>query len=88
MYKNIYILDETHKAYFLYSGDGERFGLVVEHQCVDGPTEDLLPFREDGYKVTDEESLTLDRYILCHECGSYGSIENGSWKPYVHKKNS
>ena len=82
MYKNIYVLDDTHKAYFLYSGDSEKFGLVVEHQCVDGPNEELLPFREDGYELIEDEPLTLDRYIICFECGDYGAITDGEWQPY------
>ena len=86
MYKNLYILDDHHSAYFLYSGDNNLFGLIVEHQCVDGPVEELLPFREDGYMLVNDDPISLDRYILCHECGDYGQISDGEWVIYSGKK--
>lgn len=86
MYKYLYVLDDNHKAYFLYSGDSELFGLVVEHDCIDGYTEDLLPFRDGGYVLLNEDPITLDRYILCHECGDFGSIREGEWEKYIYDK--
>jgi len=80
--KNIYILDRTHKAYFLYTSDGNKFGLVVQHQCLEGSVEELLPFREGGYKLIDDDPLTLDLHIICDDCGDYGTITDGDWAPY------
>ncbi len=86
MYKNVYVLDSNHTAYFLYSGDNNLFGLIVEHQCIDGPLEELLPFRDDGYTLLSDDPITLDRYILCHECGDYGSVIEGDWVTYDRKR--
>ena len=85
MYRNIYVLDDTHRAYFLYSGDHNLFGLVVQHDCVDGNNEELLPFREGGYILVNEDPITLDKFILCHECGDFGHILDGEWKKYIHE---
>lgn len=81
IYRNIYFLDDTHRGYFLYTSDSRRFGLVIEHQCVDGPVEEVLPLREKGYELVSEEPLTLTPYIFCDECGDYGEITEGNWIP-------
>jgi len=85
MYKNIYVLDETHQAFFLYGSDSEVFGLILEHDCVDGTSEDLLPFREGGYIMLESDPITLDRHVLCHECGDFGRVLNGKWEKYIYE---
>ena len=55
------------------------FGLIVTHQCVDGPYVGTASFSPGSHCLLSEEPLTITPSLVCPECGDHGWIRDGAW---------